>query len=128
MNTSHRRAALKKMFAAAVVSATSVSLVEAAAAQDPKRTLKSRMKAKRAPDGSRALLRLKTGKSLELTKRRGTWYVPAKTAAAFRRSGRNVSILRLRNGAALRVDRSGKLLNGQVGNRSFLECVNPDCT
>lgn len=128
MTTSHRRTALKKMFAAAVVSATSVSLVEAAAAQDRQRAVQKRTRATRARDGSRALLRLKTGKSLELTKRRGTWYVPAKTTAAFRRSGKKISILRLRNGALLRVDRNGKLLNGQVGNRSFLECVNPDCT
>jgi hypothetical protein len=116
-----RRAALRRILAGAVLSVSSISIVEAAADKSTRRRAAKRATVARA--GAKSRLRLKGGKSLNLTKKGVHWYAAPATIAVLKKSRLRTPTLRLANGKLLKFDRKGRLLKGSVGNRSFLEII-----
>ena len=121
-----RRNALQRIFVGALVSVTSYTLVEAAWRSSAYAS--DIIKFKVAPEGATSRMRLKSGQYLDLTKKGGNWYASSKIATALKSTGVTTPTLELSDGKILKFDRDGRLMNGKVPSRSFLECVKPDCT
>jgi geranylgeranyl pyrophosphate synthase len=115
-----RRTALRRILAGALLSVSSVSLVEAAATKKSTSSTVSKKRATVARSGAKSTLRLKGGQSLQLTKKGKHWYA---ASPALANSRLKTPSLQLSNGQKLTFDRTGRLLNGSVSNRSFLEII-----